>query len=111
MNASDLAARMLEWEETQRKADALRSEIEAAVLEIGKTQTVGNVRASYSEGRKSFDYGAAVMAAVNAGAIEPGAVQGYRTVSFDYRMMCKDLSIVDVPYTQSEPSVSVKLVA
>ena len=54
MNKSDLAQTMLKWEQVQREADAL-----AAELGIGKTQTVGNVRASYSGGRKSYDYQAA----------------------------------------------------
>jgi len=61
MNNSELAAKMLQWEEMQKAADELKSEIEAAVLEIGKTQNVGNVRASYSKGRKSVNYQKAAL--------------------------------------------------
>ena len=46
MNSSELAQKMLEWEQTQVKADALALEIREAVLSLGKTQTVGNVRAT-----------------------------------------------------------------
>lgn len=115
MNMSELAARMLEWEDTQRKADALRSEIEAAVMDLGKTQTVGNVRATYSAGRKSYDYRGAIDAAGQNGFITTEALDPYTTVvpasvSIDFRAACQGLGIEDVPYTQSEPSVSVKLV-
>jgi hypothetical protein len=107
MNASDLAARMLEWEETQRKADALRSEIEAVVLEMGKTQTVGNVRASYSAGRKSYDYEQGWRLHGYGTGID---IEQFRQVKYDYSAACKAAGIDVVPYTQSEPSVSVKLV-
>ena len=110
---SELAARMLEWEETQRKADALKTVIETEVLALGKTQNVGNVRASYSGGRKSYDYRAAVLtyAEPDDGDLEPYTTIIPATVKVDYRAACAGLGIEDVPFTQSEPSVSVKLLA
>ena len=56
MNMSELAIKMLQWEEQKRKLDELEGELMEAVLEIGKTQTVGNVRATYSKGRANYDY-------------------------------------------------------
>ena len=56
VDVTELAHKMLEWQEAQARADLLKMDIEAAVLQIGKTQTVGNVRATYSAGRKSYDY-------------------------------------------------------
>ena len=109
MDASELAQAMLRWETVQREADALRSEIEAAVLELGSTQTVGNVKASYSNGRKSYDYRTALSFADEA-TLMPWTKEIPATVSIDYRAACKGLGIEDVPFTQSEPSVSVKLV-
>lgn len=84
MNASELASAMLAWENAQRLADALRIEIEAAVLEIGKTQTVGNVRATYSAGRRTFDYEAAVKGALDAGWLEPGDLAPFEMPDIDY---------------------------
>ena len=55
MNASELAIAMLNWEQKKNELDALELVIKAAVLEMGNTQTVGNVRATYSGGRKSYD--------------------------------------------------------
>jgi len=84
MNASELASAMLAWENAQRLADALRAKIEAAVLKIGKTQTVGNVRASYMAGRRTFDYEAAVKGALDAGWLEPGDLAPFETPDIDY---------------------------
>ena len=109
MDASKLAAVMLEWEETQRKADALKAQIEDAVLEIGKTQTVGNVRASYSAGRKSYDYEAAWSAAVAENRVTAEDLKDFGRVSYDYRNACKAFGY-EAPFTQSEPRVTVKLV-
>lgn len=108
MDMSQLAALMLEYEQVQRKADAMKAEIEAAVLEIGKTQTVGNVRASYSGGRKSYNYEAA------ARDVPPALIEANTKtrVSIDWRQVCVDAEIPKdlIPFTQSAPSVSVKLV-
>lgn len=104
MDASELAAKMLQWEEVKRSLDALTEEIQAAVLAIGKTQTVGNVRASFAAGRKTYDYSAAWRAAY--GDTEPPA--DFAKVTYDYRAACyaEDL---EAPCTQGEPSVTVKL--
>jgi len=114
MDASELAQAMLRWEQVQREADALRAAIEAAVMEIGATQKVGNVTASYSNGRRTYDYRRAIDEAGQAGMLVPDALEPFTkivpaTVSVDYRLACKHLGIEDVPFTQSEPSVTVKL--
>ena len=56
MDISELAGKLLAWEQARKDLDALELEIEGAVLEIGKTQTVGNVRATYTSGRRVLDY-------------------------------------------------------
>lgn len=109
MNASELASKMLEWEQKKRELDALTAEIEAAVLEVQQTQTVGNVRATYSGGRKSYDYESAVLSRNNA---EDAPVLQAHTVTVlqvQWKAVCDALGIVDIPFTQSEPSVTVKL--
>lgn len=139
MNATELATRMLEWETTQRAADALRAEIEAAVLEVGKTQTVGNVRATYSAGRRTFDYRAAVEDAKVAGRLSLGSLWPFEKMTINYQavveqatadgiltgeylaphsqMVCdytaaaKGLNLEAPVKSQSEPSVTVKLLA
>ena len=139
MNASQLAGLMLEWEAAQRKADELRLDIEDLVLALGKTQTVGNVRATFSAGRRTFDYRAAIVAAEAAGQLEPGslapwemldidyfavvesAVAGgllsgeyldtYTTIKTDYASAVKALSLEAPVIDQKPASVTVKLLA
>lgn len=137
MDNSQLAATMLEWEATQRKADALAETIKGAVLAIGKTQVVGNVRATFSAGRRTFDYRAAVDAAEADGLLEPGSlapweservdwfevVQGalqdgildsgyltpYTETVIDYAAAVKGLGLEAPVASQAEPSVTIKL--
>jgi hypothetical protein len=104
MDASTLAVKMLQWEELTRQADAIRTEIETAVLGIGKTQTVGNVRATFSAGRRTFDYKAACA------DLQPEHLQSFAKVSYDYKAACEAYKR-EAPFTQSEASVTVKLLA
>jgi len=105
---------MLEWQEAQAHADLLKMEIETAVLALGKTQSAGNVRATYSAGRKSYNYQAGFEEAVNAG-LDPRALDPFITVipettRIDYTTACKTLEIAP-PFTQSAPAVSLKIIA
>ena len=84
MDASTLATIMLAWETAQRQADALRADIETAVLALGKTQTVGNVRATFSQGRRTFDYQAAIDAALDIGAVDPKDMAAFEYLDIDY---------------------------
>ena len=104
MDGSDLALLMLDWESTQRAADELKARIEAEVLTIGKTQTVGNVRATYSAGRKSYDYEAAWRDAYDH---LPDFI--YQKCSYDYRSAVTGEGLMNIPCTQAPPSVTVKL--
>ncbi len=110
INMSELAKMMLQWELAQRKADEIKEAIQDTVLQIGKTQTVGNVRASYSAGRKSYDY---KEAAYDHPMVGRATIELFTTTpvpTIDWRGICKHVGIDDVPFTQSEPRVTVKLV-
>jgi len=109
VDKNELAAAMLEWGQKHAELALLTAEIESAVLELGKTQNVGNVRASYSGGRKSYDYAAAGMTAPEE--IMAGNTITKTVISTDWKAVCADAGIDDIPYTQSEPSVTVKVVA
>ena len=109
MDASTLAAQMLDWESRKRELDKLESEIAATVLEIGKTQTVGNVRATYSAGRRTFDY---ETAAVEHPMVSEATISLFTEtkVITDWKKICDHAGIDEVPVLkQTEPSVSVKL--
>ena len=106
MDMSKLAQMMLEWESKKRALDELESAIKDAVLQLGKTQTVGNVRASYSAGRKRYDYkGAGELYA------PPSVIELHTRKEVDWRAVCKDAGLSEeIEYTQGDPSVSVKLI-
>lgn len=108
MEASELAGKMLEWERKRRELDALEDEIIGAVLAVGKTQTVGNVRASYSGGRKTYNYEEAAHDHPMVGEATI-ALFTSTVVKIDWRGICKHAGIDDVPFIKSDPSVSLKL--
>ena len=105
MDPTELAMTMLAWEKAQRHADELEAQIERAVLALCKTQTVGHVRATYSGGRKKYDYASAVVER----DVVPSILAIHSKTVVDYRAVCKALEIEEIPFTQSDPSVSVKL--
>jgi len=105
MNASELASAMLEWEDIQGKADELAERIKKSVFGIGKTQTVGRVRATYSEGRKSYDYKSAWES--YSGGSTPS--DEYARVSWDYKKACDDAELQEISFSKGDPSVSLKL--
>lgn len=106
MNASELATKMLEWENIQRQADALKAEITETVLQLGKTQTVGNVRATYSNGRGKYDY---ETACAHYGLTETDLLPYSKTV-YDYRKAAVEYQLdVEQFYTPGSPTVTVKI--
>jgi hypothetical protein len=111
VDMSELAANMLEWEKLQKRADDLANWIKLHVMAMEKTQTVGNVRATYSAGRKSYDYEAGARAVFPEN--DPDALYDvakiYEKTTIDWREMCEEHKIEDIPFTQGKPSVSVKL--
>jgi hypothetical protein len=106
---------MLEYGELMGKVQELEAEIRAAVLEREETQIVGNVKAAYSGGRKSYDYEAAVNKAMQSGLYPVDLMDTYTSavVKTDWRRAALEgigIEQTDVPYTESEPSVRVSLV-
>lgn len=114
VDLSALAATMLAWEQKKAELDALEKVIQNDVMEIGKTQTVGNVRASYSGGRKTYNYQTTAYA---AGAT-PDDVRDFTSQPptpapvTDWKGVCESLGI-DKERTfhdKGRPSVTVKLI-
>ena len=105
-NLSALATDMLRWERMRRELDELEQAIKDTVLQIGKTQTVGNVRASYSGGRKTYNYEAA---ANGHPFVNQSTVDLFSKTVIDWRGVCNHVGIDDIPFTESPPSVSLKL--
>lgn len=110
MDASELAKLMLEWERLTRKAEFVEIQIQEAVLEIGSTQKVGNVHASFSKGRGKYDYQGAYES--NGELASEDLLDRCTTKVTDWKKVCEAMGIdMESHYVQtSGPSVSVKLV-
>lgn len=118
LTGSRLAWAMLEWEALQREADRLAEPIKAAILAGGETVVVGDVRATFNNPRKRYDYGAAFEStyglALDAG--DDGRIaeldevrDEFSMVKVDYRKAVDKAQIEDVPYTEGDASVTLKL--
>lgn len=108
MNASELALLMLTWEEKRKELDKIEDQIKDAVLALGNTQTVGNVRATFSKGKGEYDYQRALL---DRGLTDDN-LSSYEKITYDYRKAVLDLGIdIDPYYTPGKPYVSVKLLA
>jgi hypothetical protein len=111
-----LAKDMLEWREKRTELDVIEDRIKQAVLELGKTQTVGDVRATYSAGRRTFGYQRAVDDYISRA---PHPLQSlaadvelhtHTTTAVDYKALC-ELWKVEAPVVkQGTPSVDIKFV-
>ena len=104
MDMSQLAQKMLDWGKAQEELHILELEIQEAVLEIGKTQTVGNVRATYSAGRETKDYEAV------HDQIPFDVIEKYSKVEVAWAKACDEVGIVAPVKSKSAPSVTVKLI-
>lgn len=114
VDRSELARAMLEWERIRKELDSYEDFIKREVLKLGETETVGNVRASYSKGRREFDYEASarrelkdVEIADFTSEVPERVVPAYTMT--DWRAACKDFNIELVVSKEGTPSVSIKL--
>jgi len=110
MNKSLLAEWMLKWERKKRELDELETAIHDTILQLGETVEVGNVKAQYRQGRKSYDY-----EAVGSDASDALREQFTKTmVKVDWRKLVLDGMGIEqnqIPFTESDPSVSIKLLS
>ena len=62
MNATELAQLFVNYAEAQKQLDAMRVQIEAAVLDLGESQKIAGVKATYYNPTIETDYEAAARA-------------------------------------------------
>lgn len=115
MGRSELAILILQWESTKFKLDRIEEKITAAVLDLGESVTVGNVKARYSKGRRSLDYETPCRAhdrfdaeVVNFTTEIPEEIIPAST-KIDFTALAKMLGVKPVVLSQGEPSVKMEL--
>jgi hypothetical protein len=89
IDLSHLARLMLRWETQHRLLDELAQAIKDAVLQLGKTQNVGYVRATYNQPRKSYDYETPCQEAM----IDGDLLREHSKYVTDWRALCKAAKI------------------
>ena len=105
MKSSQLASLMLDWENAQIKADSLAQQIKNEILIMEKSQTVGNVVATYRKGTTSYDY--ETPAREN---IQPDILTNqYAKLVYNFREACLANNIEPLVIGVGDPSVSLKL--
>lgn len=108
-----LTEKMTRWAELKAEISALEAEISAEVQAIGKTIDAGPVRASYTAGRRSYDY-QAIAAHIN---VPEALVEKHTTTRTDVRTDWRALvlevkpaeEIVEQFCTAGTPSVTLKI--
>jgi hypothetical protein len=103
MDASELAQKMLEYEHLHRDLQKLGREIQKAVLEREKTFVTGNVRATYSKGRRTYDYQAVEKVA------PLDLVQHYTHPKVDWKAVCAELDYEAPVVKTAPPTVTIKV--
>lgn len=108
-----LAGLMLEWAKHKEQLTYIEDEIKQTVLALGETTVAGNVRATYNKGKRSWDYKMGVkMFMPEDYALDEAILQRTKTVrTIDWKGICYDENIDkdDIPYTQADPSVTIKV--
>jgi len=107
--AKRLAADLFEWGELAEKMARLEERIKPQVLELGKTQTVGNVRATFSQGRRAYDYRGAFYNHFAGKPLPRDLMAEYEQPNYDWKALCENQEITNISWAQSPPSVKIKL--
>ena len=98
----------LEWEDLTRKCQEIAAQLEAATLDLGKTQTVGSVRVTFSNPRKSYDYEGTAKAELDEGTLQEKALEFSKTV-IDWRSVCKATGLEAHYSISGKPTAKIKL--
>lgn len=116
VDRSELARMMLLWEQKAAELEVLGESIKTDVLALAETQTVGNVTAKYTKGRRELDYQTPAMVQATPNQIspfqkyEPEQVIPARTYT-DWRALCKELEIEPNVVKEGTPSVKIRLLS
>ena len=105
MNKSELATKMIEWETKKKEIDLLEDEIEHAVMALEESFSVGDINAGFRAGSRKFDYEI-------VGKKAPETIimlNTKQTTTTDWKKVCSDADIKEIPFTTGNPSVTLKI--
>lgn len=99
---------MQSWKAKKAELAEIERQIQAEVMALEKTVTLGTVRASYSGGRKTYDYEGACK------DVPQVVLDAYTTTipasrMVDYKALC-DGEEIEAKFDKSKPKVTLKLI-
>lgn len=107
--AMTLAQKLHQWGELKRQLDSLEADIQAEVLELKQSQSVGDVVATYTIGRGSYNY-EEIVRKVGASKV---IIESHSKYVTDWKAVCEEIYIPPEVkaeyYTPGTPSVRLKL--
>lgn len=111
MDKKDFVAKCLRWQELQEEAAAIAAELEAETLTLGKTQTVGDVRVTFSNPLKKYDH---QDAAEGHPMVSEATISLFTTQPepyVDWRAICKHagITVEGVVPEGKKPTAKIKL--
>lgn len=89
---------------TKLHLESLEAQIKEIVLAGKETAEAPGVVAKYNNPRKSYQY----EQAAREHATDEQIIHHTKPIT-DWRAVCKDAGLVNIPYTEGEPSVSFKV--
>lgn len=112
MTTMQLTELMLEYQKKMMELRDMENIIKQAVLQRGETFVVADVRATYSGGRKTYDYEKACIQAIEAMGEAGERMLNARTEvrkETNWRRLAEDLGIEqdDVPFIDRGPLVMI----
>ena len=114
IDESALALKMLEYEKKHNELEDIKKTISLQVELLGKTVVAGRVRATYSQGRKKYDYESVTREHYRYDDEVVSMFTKAHPDTVDWKAMFVYLSekynnMGEIPFTQGDPSVSIKI--
>lgn len=99
-----LQEKMIEFRKAKVLSDKLEAEIKAEIVELGESAVSEGIEAIYKTGRKTYKYEQA--AKENA---SQDIIKECTKPKTDWTAACKKAGLVNIPFTEGEPSVAITI--
>lgn len=107
LSATQIAQLILDWGQKKKELDRLEAQIQEACLPLARTQTVGDVRASYRKESVAQDW----KTAWNTARDNAPVPAEYCKLIPDYRAACSAYTIYEAPEIIRPATVTLKLLS
>ncbi len=107
MTAPELKKMMSSWKSQKEQLDLLETTIKTEVLKRESTFETDDATATFRKGTRKFNYECDTV--VMSAPLQLVEVHTKVVSKIDWKAICSTLKIKDIPFTQSDPTVSLKV--